>query len=106
MKLTFLIYIKAVLIFAIVKQTGLCYNDDILCPVKQLKFILKNTFYRLFSDVSGKLYLKGEAEVLPNAEISVPEEQFGDYSTNLAMRLAKIMKLNPKDLAENLAENG
>lgn len=37
-------------------------------------------------------------------EISVPEnEQFGHYSTNAAMRLAKIKKSNPMDLAAELA---
>jgi len=38
------------------------------------------------------------------AELSVPEnEQFGHYSTNAAMRLAKIKKENPMDLAAELA---
>lgn len=36
-------------------------------------------------------------------DISVPEnEQFGHYSTNVAMKLAKIKKVNPMDLAAEL----
>jgi len=65
----------------------------------------KKYLYRLLSDVAGKLYLyiEGKTEVMPGIEISVPEPQFGDFSTNLAMRLAKVMGQNPKTIAENLA---
>jgi arginyl-tRNA synthetase len=40
---------------------------------------------------------------MPNAEITVPEPRFGDFSTNLAMRFAKILAQNPADIAKNLA---
>ena len=35
-------------------------------------------------------------------QISVPDPQFGDFSTNLALVLAKKEKINPKELAEKL----
>lgn len=37
-------------------------------------------------------------------QILVPDPQFGDYSTNLALMLAKQQKANPKDLAEKMVE--
>jgi arginyl-tRNA synthetase len=36
-------------------------------------------------------------------ELTRPEEQFGDYSTNIALRLAKQIGKSPKDIAETLA---
>lgn len=63
----------------------------------------KKYLYRLLSEVAGNLYIEGKTAVMPSAEISVPEPQFGDFSTNLAMRFAKIMAQNPKDIAQNLA---
>src|SRR3989344_4699209 len=36
-------------------------------------------------------------------ELTRPEEQFGDFSTNLAMQLAPELKLTPREIAEKLA---
>jgi arginyl-tRNA synthetase len=36
-------------------------------------------------------------------EITRPEEQFGDYSTNIAMQLAPIVSVNPRQVAEAIA---
>jgi arginyl-tRNA synthetase len=63
----------------------------------------KKYLYRLLSDLAGKLYLEHKTSVMPSVEISVPEEKFGDFSTNLAMRFAKIMAEDPKTIAENFA---
>lgn len=38
-----------------------------------------------------------------DAELTRPEEQFGDYSTNVAMRLTKQVGENPREIAEALA---
>jgi arginyl-tRNA synthetase len=35
-------------------------------------------------------------------ELNRPEEQFGDFSTNVAMRLAKPLQQNPRDVAQQL----
>ncbi len=40
-----------------------------------------------------------EAEV----ELTRPEEQFGDYATNIALQLAKPLGKNPREIAETLA---
>jgi len=37
-------------------------------------------------------------------ELTRPEEQFGDYATNIAMRLTKPTEKNPRDIAEALAQ--
>lgn len=42
-------------------------------------------------------------EVVP--QLSRPEPQFGDYATNVALQLAKQLGRNPREIAEELAEN-
>jgi arginyl-tRNA synthetase len=37
-------------------------------------------------------------------ELTRPEEQFGDYSTNAALQLAKLVGKNPREIGEALAE--
>jgi arginyl-tRNA synthetase len=37
------------------------------------------------------------------AELTRPEEQFGDYTTNVALQLAKQLEKNPREIAEALA---
>src|SRR5690554_1262165 len=36
-------------------------------------------------------------------ELTRPDEQFGDYATNVAMQLAGRLKRNPREIAEELA---
>lgn len=38
-------------------------------------------------------------------EITRPEPQFGDYSTNVALQLAKVVGKNPRDVATEIAEH-
>jgi arginyl-tRNA synthetase len=42
-------------------------------------------------------------DVETNIELSRPEEQFGDYATNVALQLAKSVGKNPREIAETLA---
>ncbi|MFZ2226172.1 MAG: arginine--tRNA ligase [Candidatus Moraniibacteriota bacterium] len=51
---------------------------------------LEASFSRLFPD-----FLLTEAEI----EINYPPEEFGDYSTNLALKVAKKLKKNPREIA-------
>ena len=37
-------------------------------------------------------------------ELSRPEEQFGDYATNVALQLAKLVQKSPREVADALAE--
>jgi len=38
-------------------------------------------------------------------EISYPPEGFGDYASNIAMKMAKGLKMNPEEIAENIKED-
>lgn len=50
------------------------------------------------AEAAKKLY---QVDIEP--ELSRPEEQFGDYSTNVAMQLAPQLNKNPRSVAEQLA---
>ena len=52
---------------------------------------LQKIFSRIFSDVS---FLEDEIEII------YPPEEFGDYSTNIALKVAKKLKKNPREIAE------
>jgi len=57
---------------------------------------------KLLSEALGGMYSRGEITVLPTVELSIPEAAFGDLSTNIALKMAKAEKKNPKDLAEKI----
>ena len=57
----------------------------------------------LFSDILGQMFSMGKISVIPTIEISTPDPQFGDYATNVALKLAKGLKTNPQELAQKLA---
>lgn len=64
----------------------------------QLQITLRNTIIRLWPELkeqisSGKLLVEVERP---------QEEKFGDYSTNLAMKLAAILKSNPMQIAHEI----
>ena len=51
------------------------------------------------------LIIKEALQIEEEVEISVPSEKnFGNFSTNLALKLAKELKKNPMELARELAE--
>ena len=62
----------------------------------------KKYIEKLLSEVLGRMYTTGEITILPTAEVTVPEAAFGDYSSNVGLRLSKELKQNPKILAENI----
>jgi arginyl-tRNA synthetase len=64
---------------------------------------MKQYIHALFSDILGQMFTDGKLSVLPSVEITNPEPQFGDYATNIALKLAKPLAQSPKDVAENLA---
>ena len=39
-----------------------------------------------------------------NAELTIPDEKFGDFSTNIAMRLSKQLSKNPREIAETIVQ--
>jgi arginyl-tRNA synthetase len=40
-----------------------------------------------------------------NVELTHPDEQFGDYATNVALQLAKPLARNPRDIAQELVDH-
>jgi len=63
---------------------------------------LKNYLYTIFNKLSDKLdYLKNVDFIF-----TVPNQQaHGDYSTNVAMLLTKVLKKNPRDIANEIISN-
>src|SRR4051812_30144733 len=60
--------------------------------MQELKEAIKNAAQELFGQ-----------QIEP--ELSRPDEQFGDWSTNLALQLAAKLGKNPKEIAAQLAGN-
>lgn len=61
----------------------------------QMKQEIESAIGRVVQRLSG-------AEA-PAAELTRPDEQFGDYATNIALRLAKPLGKNPREVAESMA---
>jgi len=63
---------------------------------------LKNYLYTIFNKLSDKLdYLKNVDFIF-----TIPNQQaHGDYSTNVAMLLTKVLKKNPRDIANEIISN-
>lgn len=61
-----------------------------ICNMQELREAVKSAAKKLF-DVDAE------------PEITRPEEQFGDYATNIALQLAKKRSKNPRELADMLA---
>jgi arginyl-tRNA synthetase len=62
---------------------------------------MKKYIEKQLSEILGRLYGSGQIEVMPSIEVSKPEPTFGDYSTNIALRLSKILKTSPKIVAQS-----
>ncbi|HEY1646023.1 MAG TPA: arginine--tRNA ligase, partial [Candidatus Saccharimonadales bacterium] len=56
---------------------------------------LKSTITQTTADLYGQ-----QTEV----EVDRPEERFGDYSTNVSLKLAKVLSRSPQEIAEELAD--
>lgn len=48
--------------------------------------------------------VQGEFGISVDPHVSVPEEQFGDVATNVAMQIVKQVGSNPREIAEKIAE--
>ena len=62
---------------------------------------MKKYIEKQLSEILGRLYGSSQIEVMPSIEVSKPEPTFGDYSTNIALRLSKILKTSPKIVAQS-----
>ena len=48
--------------------------------------------------------IKDVFDVETNVELTRPDEQFGDFATNIALQLSKQLNKNPRDIAEAIVE--
>ena len=74
---------------------------------KDLRMITMNVYKIISDDIKSKIQTINEIkdvltpDVLNNIAIEVPKiRDFGDYSTNVAMMLVKLLKKSPRDIAE------
>lgn len=65
---------------------------------------MKQYIHALFSGLLEEMVAAGKLQTLPVLEIIYPESEFGDYATNLALKIAKQLGVNPKELAEQLID--
>ena len=59
---------------------------------------MNSTLHNAIDDACRELF-----ECEANVELTRPDEQFGDYATNVALQLAKPLGKNPREVAEALA---
>jgi arginyl-tRNA synthetase len=60
--------------------------------IEKLKTYVETVCRQLYPDFDGTV------------ELSVPDEQFGDYATNVALRIAKIAGQPPREVAQAIAD--
>src|ERR1700722_5282559 len=64
---------------------------------------MKSYVSSIISEVLQGMQDAGQIADLPVFEVTVPKEEMGDYSSNIAFVLAKTLKENPKLTAEKLS---
>lgn len=64
---------------------------------------MKRYLTKLLSEVLGGMFENGQISALPAFNFDIPKENFGDYSTNVAMIIAREGKFQPNDVAEIIA---
>lgn len=64
---------------------------------------MKRYLEKLLSEVLGVMFENGQISALPAFNFDIPKENFGDYSTNVAMIIAREGKFQPNDVAEIIA---
>ena len=57
----------------------------------------------ILTQAINKAIVRKTGQKIP-IELSYPEEKFGDYSTNIALKLAKVLALNPRELASEIVK--
>ncbi|MEK7652327.1 MAG: arginine--tRNA ligase [Patescibacteria group bacterium] len=64
---------------------------------------MKRYLSKLLSEVLGSMFDNGQISALPSFNFDIPRENFGDYSTNVAMIIAREGKFQPNDVADIIA---
>ena len=60
---------------------------------------MRESVLRAISQVINDLYKSQES-----VELSIPEEKFGEFSTNVALKLATKLEKNPREVAESITQ--
>ncbi|MCX6730535.1 MAG: arginine--tRNA ligase, partial [Candidatus Roizmanbacteria bacterium] len=60
--------------------------------------MIENTIIQIIQKVVAELYPEFQGKV----QLSTPQLQFGDFSSNIALILAKMVKKNPMEVAEQI----
>jgi arginyl-tRNA synthetase len=65
---------------------------------------MKRYVQKLLSEVLGGMYALGQIQALPDFRLDVPKENFGDYTTSVALSIAREGKFQPNDVADIIAK--
>lgn len=64
---------------------------------------MKRYLQKLLSEVLGNMFEDGQIRALPDFNLDVPKENFGDYTTNVAHTIAREGKFQANDVADIIA---
>ncbi len=64
---------------------------------------MKRYVQKLISEVLASMYSNGQIAALPVFRLDVPKENFGDYTTSVALTIAREGKFLPNDIADIIA---
>ncbi len=64
---------------------------------------MKRYVQKLLSEVLGNMFENGQIGALPDFRLDVPKENFGDYTTSVALTIAREGKFQPNDVADIIA---
>ncbi|MBN2231939.1 MAG: arginine--tRNA ligase [Deltaproteobacteria bacterium] len=65
---------------------------------------MRNLIRTCLEEAVGHLAADVAADILPEVVVEPPRDrQFGDFASNIAMQLARVLKRNPRDIAVELA---
>ncbi len=63
---------------------------------------MKQHLLKLLSEVLGGMHSRGQLSAIPQVEVTAPDPAFGDYSTNVALKVARELKQKPGDVAAGI----
>lgn len=64
---------------------------------------MKRRIQKLVSEVLGNMFEQGQLAALPSFDITIPKENFGDFSLNVAHAIAREGKFQVNDVADIIA---
>ena len=61
---------------------------------------MREKIIKSFKETTEQLFSVSDIEV----ELTRPEEKFGDYATNLALKLSKELNMPPREIADKIQQ--